>query len=194
MVVPINDFSNRVPIIKQQFVVNFSTSDYNRACPFGDKFYQLFLEWACALQWPHQPSNQHVSSLELYVDFCIFHQTRGPVLVKNKTDKTQQYHLPADCPMATISSPTLADQHMTWSRFLKWVERQNIVWHNAQKISKSKVLGPLGFSMWAPAYNSHPRLTCVDQAYYTINDLLISSTGKTRSLSVPFNHPPVRKL
>ena len=194
VIVPINDFSNRVPIIKQPFVVNFSTSDYHRACPFGEKFYRLFLEWACALQWPHQPSNQHVSSLELYVDFCIFHQTRGPVLVKNKTDKTQQYHLPADCPMATISSPTLADQHMTWSRFLKWVERQNIIWHNAQKISKSKVLGPLGFSMWAPAYNSHPRLTCVDQAYYTINDLLISSTGKTRSLSVPFNHPPIRKL
>ena len=30
--------------------------------------------------------------------------------------------------------------------------------------------------------------------YPLLQYLLISSTGKTRSLSVPFNHPPVRKL
>lgn len=65
-----------------------------------------------------------------------------------------------------------------------------MVGHNAQKISKSRVLGPLSFSMWVPAYNSHPGLPCLDQAYSTINNLLISSSGKTRSLSVPFNHPP----
>lgn len=130
--------------------------------------------------------------LSCMLTFCIYHQTRGPVLVKNKDSKTQQYHLPGDCPMASITCPTLADQHMTWCRFLKWLDRQNIQWHNAEKISKSKVLGPLGFSMWAPAFNSHPRLTYVDQAYYTINDLLISSSGKTRSLWVPFNHPPCR--
>lgn len=90
--------------------------------------------------------------------------------------------------MASIICPTLADQHITWSRFLKWLERQNIIWHNAPKISKSKVLGPLGFSMWVPAFNSHPsnpRLTCLDQAYSTIHHLLISSSGKARSLSVP---------
>ena len=123
-----------------------------------------------------------------------FHCYWGPVLVKNKEHKTQQYLLPGDSDLAAITCPNLADQHMMWCRFLKWLERQNIVWHNAQKISKSKVLGPLGFSMWVPAFNSHPRLTCVDQAYYTINHLLISSAGKTRSLSVPFNQPPARNI
>ena len=156
-------------------------------------FYGLFLKWALELNWPHQPSLIHVSSLELYVDFCIFHQTRGPVLIKNKDDKTQQYRLPGDCPMAAITCPTLAEQHLVWCRFLKWLDKQNIQWHNAERISQSKVLGPLGFSMWVPAFNSHPRLTCVDQAYYTINDLMISSSGKTRSMSVPFNHPPCHK-
>ena len=188
------DFTNRVPHILHPFKVEFEDSVHDRICPFGDKFFKLFLVWASKLQWPPVPSNQHVSSLELYVDFCIFHQTRGPVLFKNKENKTQQYLLPGDSDLAAITCPNLADQHMMWCRFLKWLERQNIVWHNAQKISKSKVLGPLGFSMWVPAFNSHPRLTCVDQAYYTINHLLISSAGKTRSLSVPFNQPPAKNI
>ncbi len=188
------DFTDRVPRILHPMCIVFEDSDRGRQCPFGDKFYKMFLTWAGELQWPPVPSNQHVSSLELYVDFCIYHQTRGPVLVKNKENKTQQYLLPGDSDLAAITCPNLADQHMMWCRFLKWLERQNVVWHNAQKISKSKVLGPLGFSMWVPAFNSHPRLTCVDQAYYTINHLLISSAGKTRSLSVPFNHPPARNI
>jgi len=189
----VSDFSSRVPSVQHPFVVQFSPTIYERVCPFGDRFYSMFLKWALELKWPHQPSLIHVSSLELYVDFCIFHQTRGPVLIKNKDDKSQQYSLPGDCPMAAITCPTLAEQHLVWCRFLKWLDKQNIQWHNAERISQSKVLGPLGFSMWVPAFNSHPRLTCVDQAYYTINDLMISSSGKTRSMSVPFNHPPCRK-
>lgn len=189
---PTEDFSQRVPNILRVHTIHLTQADSERNCPFGNKFYKLFLEWATKLQWPEQPSNIHVSSLELYVDFCIYHQIRGPVLIKNKESKTQEYRLPQDCPMAAIICPTLADQHFTWSRFLKWLERQNIIWRNAQKISKSKVLGPLGFSMWVPAFNSHTRLTCKDQAYSTINNLLISSSGKTRSLSVPFNQPPAK--
>lgn len=49
--------------------LNFHNVDYERSCPFGDKFYKLFFEWALELQWPQQPSNFCVSSLELYVDF-----------------------------------------------------------------------------------------------------------------------------
>ena len=188
----INDFATRIPVVTESYDVSFTDDEYNRNCPFGDKFYQLFLKWALKLKWPLEPSNIHVSSLELYVDFCIYHQTRGPVLVKYDESKNPIYHLPTECLVASISNPTLADQHMTWCRFLKWVERQNIPWHNAQKISKSKVLGPLGFSMWVPAFNSHPKLTCAEQAYSTINHLLISSSGKTRSLSVPFSKPPVK--
>ena len=49
-----------------------------------------------------------------------------------------------------------------WCRFLLWVDKQGIRWHHACRVPQSNVLGPQGFSMWVPTFNSRFLRTCGD--------------------------------
>ena len=158
-------------------------------CPFGNIFLDRVIGWAKNLKWPENSQGQ-ISILELYIDFTLFTKSLAPVSLPPENKKYKCCYKLSDIDkLAAVTPQSLAQQSIVWNRFIKWSRSNGILLWEHDTISKSYVLAPFGYALWAPAVQGHPVLTSGDKVYQIVYDLFVTPTGRRRNLNIPYNCP-----
>ena len=143
-------------------------------CPFGITFAKRFAEWWEGLRWGQSGA---VSTVELYIDFCLHSKSMAPVCVVKRV-----YELRDESIMADYASNELSLQTRIFLRMVQWWYGR--IDQSVAKLSKgTKDLLALGYSFPVWGFDKRPQLMCGTHAARELWRYFHSGGRASRSLN-----------